>query len=328
MLIDNFGRQINYLRISVTDRCDFRCVYCMAEEMTFLPRNQLLNFEELESIAQAFVKLGVNKIRITGGEPLIRKDITTLINRLSSIERLKELTLTTNGSHLKHYAKDLVSAGIKRINISLDSLQAKRFAKITRTGKLQDVLSGIEAALDAGLNIKLNSVILKNRNSDEVLDLVNFAIQKHIDISFIEEMPLGTITSHQRGQEFISSESLREIIQQKHLLIANQNSLTNSGPSRYWQIVNSTSRIGFISPHSENFCTTCNRVRLTATGRLLLCLGNEHSIDLKAVIRQHPGDQERLKQAIKDSLFIKPKKHDFSLTEPVQILRFMNATGG
>ena len=340
-LIDPFGREINYLRLSVTDRCDFRCVYCMAEDMKFIPREQLLTIEEMTIIAQAFVELGVKKIRITGGEPLIRRNVRQLFSNLGKFDQLQQLTLTTNGAHIVQHIDDLVSAGVKTINISLDSLQPKRFRELTRTGHLTQVLAGIDAAINAGMRVKLNAVILKNRNSDEINDLVQFAIDKALDISFIEEMPLGNINEHQRDQEFISSEQLRTIISQRHTLTPMVEKESTSGPARYWhanqahyslsqdkQKHRKQSRIGFISPHSNNFCGDCNRVRLTATGTLLLCLGNEHAVDLKAIVRQHPGNMDTLKQSIIDAMTIKPEKHEFDLHNAPQIVRFMNMTGG
>lgn len=329
MLLDNFGRTINYLRLSVTDRCDFRCVYCMSEDMQFLPRADILSLEEITQIAEAFVELGVSKIRITGGEPLVRRNINQLFKNLGQLTQLDELTLTTNGSQLSKYADDLVASRIKRINVSLDSLDKERFLQLTRTGNLEQVLEGIDSALDAGLKIKLNSVILKNRNSDEVLPLVDYAIQKSIDISFIEEMPLGNISEHQRDEEFISSEALRTIIGKKYLLKSTpEKSLDTSGPSRYWSVDKHATRIGFISPHSDNFCSSCNRVRLTAEGRLLLCLGQENSVDLRHIVRSFPNDKEKLKQTILGAINNKPEKHDFVLDDEPQIVRFMNMTGG
>lgn len=326
-LTDTFGRNITYLRMSVTDRCDFRCVYCMAEEMTFLPRAQLLTLEEMATIAQCFTELGVNKIRITGGEPLIRKGITTLFQQLGQLPLLEELTLTTNGSHLTRYAQALRDAGVRRINISLDSLQAPRFKALTRTGNLDTVLEGIEAARRAGFErIKLNSVVLKNRNADEVLELVDFALNKRLDISFIEEMPLGSISEHDRAEEYCSSEELRELISQRYPLQPSM--IATAGPSRYWTTSGVDSRIGFISPHSHNFCGDCNRVRLSAEGKLLLCLGNDEAADLKSVLRRHPGDRDRVKEAIVKAMTYKPERHHFDLNDAPQVVRFMNATGG
>ena len=345
MLQDQFNRTVKYLRVSVTDRCDFRCVYCMAEEMVFVPREQLLTLEELSEITTAFVELGVNKVRITGGEPLVRRDIDQLFKNLGQLDGLDELTLTTNGSQLPKYVAGLVESGVKRINISLDSLDKVLFKELTRTGNLDHVLAGIDSAIDAGLHVKLNSVVLKNRNVGEVINLVDYAVSKKIDISFIEEMPLGAIDEHSRDEEFISSEELRNIIKVKYDLQQLDTDTSNSGPSKYWGVhakndtaataiysattsTTSHSRVGFISPHSDNFCSTCNRVRLTATGQLLLCLGNEHSVDLKAVVRNYPKDSERLKTAIIDSMMIKPESHHFELSDEPEIIRFMNTTGG
>ena len=327
MLIDRFNRQVNYLRLSVTDRCDFRCVYCMAEEMTFVPRDDILSLEELQLIAQAFVELGVKKIRLTGGEPLIRHNVMSLVEGISQLDALEELTLTTNGSQLHKLAQPLRKAGVKRINISLDSLRADRFKSITRTGNLQQVLTGIDAAIDAGFEkIKLNTVILKGRNDDEILDLVDFTRSKNIDISFIEEMPLGLIDEHNRALSFCSSDEVQAIIAARYALTSTHEK--TAGPSNYFTMTDSNSRIGFISPHSHNFCHLCNRVRVTTEGRLLLCLGNEHSVDLRAILRKHPNKIEPVKEAIIKAMDIKPERHHFDLTEDPQILRFMNATGG
>ena len=326
-LIDRFNRQVTYVRLSVTDRCDFRCVYCMAEEMTFLPRSEILSLEELHLIARAFVGLGVSKIRLTGGEPLIRHDVSTLIDNLGKLDGLEELTLTTNGSQLEKYADDLHRAGVKRINISLDSLQPERFKRITRSGDLSQVLQGIDSAIATGFEqIKLNAVILKGRNEDEILDLVEFARHKHIDLAFIEEMPLGLIDEHNRALSFCSSDEIHDIVSQRYPL--NRSTDTTSGPSQYYRMEDSDSRIGFISPHSHNFCHLCNRVRVTVEGRLLLCLGNEHSVDLRKILRNHPGEIEPLQQAIIESMQIKPERHHFDLEAEPQIVRFMNTTGG
>ncbi|MDG9670710.1 GTP 3',8-cyclase MoaA [Hahella sp. CR1] len=323
-LIDRFGREVNYVRLSVTDRCDFRCVYCMAEDMTFLPREQILSLEELYDVGKAFVELGVRKLRLTGGEPLVRRNILELVEKLGRLQELHELTLTTNGSQLVKMAPDLRKAGVKRINVSLDSLNPDRFKELTRTGDLQQVLAGIEAAKTAGIErIKLNAVILRGRNEDEVMDLVRYARAEKLDISFIEEMPLGAITEHNRQLSFVSSAELRERISQDYELFPC--SENTGGPSRYYRMSDSGSRIGFISPHSHNFCHLCNRVRVTVEGRLLLCLGNEHSVDLREVLRGRP---DQLKQAIVDAMAIKPERHYFNLEEEPQIVRFMNMTGG
>ena len=326
-LIDRFGREVTYVRISVTDRCDFRCVYCMAEDMEFVPRAQLLTLEEIAFIARAFTESGVEKIRITGGEPLIRRNVIKLFRDVGQLDGLRELVTTTNGSQLTRLARDLKVAGVKRINISLDTLDAERFRRITRVGDLDKVMAGIQAALDAGFDrIKINSVILKNRNHDEVIDLVRFAIAKGIDISFIEEMPLGMIGDHNRAEAYYSSDQIRHDLERKFTLIATTES--TGGPSRYFKIPDTETRVGFISPHSHNFCDSCNRVRLTCEGRLLLCLGQEHSVDLRHVIRANPGDMNKLKQTIRNSMAIKPKGHEFSLATKPAILRHMNVTGG
>jgi len=325
-LVDRFGRRVEYIRLSVTDRCDFRCVYCMAEEMQFLPRHEVLSLEELYFVARAFVELGVNKIRLTGGEPLVRRGILTLVEQLGQLPA--ELLITTNGSQLAGMAADLKRAGVDRLNISLDSLQDDKFKRLTRTGRLSQVLAGIDAAIAAGFErIKLNAVVLKGRNDDEVLDLIAFARRKGLDITFIEEMPLGAITEHDRAEAYCSSDELLQLIQPVYPLI--DSTEKTGGPSHYYRMSDSESRIGFISPHSHNFCSECNRVRMTVEGRLLLCLGNEHSMDLRQVIRDHPGDIEVLKQHLIRAMDLKPEQHYFDLDDDTpQIVRFMNMTGG
>ncbi|MGB1881716.1 MAG: GTP 3',8-cyclase MoaA [Gammaproteobacteria bacterium] len=326
-LIDRFGRQVSYVRISVTDRCDFRCVYCMDEDMTFLPRARILTLEELAFIGRAFVSLGVSKIRLTGGEPLVRNNVLKLVRDLGQLPGLKELVLTTNGSQLPQMAHDLREAGVKRINISLDSLQPERFRAMTRVGELEKVQRGIEAALSAGFErIKLNSVILRGRNEDEVVPLVEYATERGMDITFIEEMPLGIVSSHDRAAAYYSSDQILADLSARFTLTAT--SENSGGPARYYQIDNSKLRVGFISPHSHNFCDDCNRVRLTVEGRLLLCLGQEHSSDLKQVVRAHPNDMDRLRQAIVQSMALKPKGHDFDLEAKPLIFRHMSHTGG
>ncbi|MCE8021219.1 GTP 3',8-cyclase MoaA [Halomonas sp. MCCC 1A11036] len=326
-LIDGFGRRVRYVRISVTDRCDFRCVYCMSEEMTFLPRAQILTLEELGMVARAFVEMGVEKIRLTGGEPLVRRGIDQLIEQTSALPGLRDLAMTTNGAGLVKHARRLREAGLNRLNISLDTLDPQRFRQLTRTGDLGRVLDGLRAAREAGFErIKLNAVILKGRNDDEVLDLVEFARAEGVDLSFIEEMPLGDVSDHSRAETFCSSDEVKAIIEYRHALIPTTESTL--GPSRYFRMTDSDSRIGFISPHSHNFCASCNRVRVTAEGRLLLCLGNEHSVDLRGVLRQHPGDLDALKRAIVAALPLKPERHHFTTDGDVQIVRFMNMTGG
>ena len=326
-LVDKFGRKVNYVRISVTDRCDFRCIYCMCEEMTFVPRAQLLTLEEIATIARAFTELGVVKIRITGGEPLVRRNVINLFNKIGSLPGLQELVTTTNGSQLPLLAQDLKTAGVKRINISLDTLDPDKFRQITRFGDLNKVLAGIDAAMETGFErIKINSVIIKNRNHSEINDLVRFALERGMDISFIEEMPLGSIDEHDLQESYYSSDEVRAVIEQAFTLLPTTE--TTGGPSKYFYIDGTGSRVGFISPHSHNFCGSCNRVRLTCEGRLLLCLGQEHSVDLRHIIRSHPGNMEKLKQAIRDSMNIKPEGHEFDLTEKPVILRHMNMTGG
>jgi cyclic pyranopterin phosphate synthase len=328
-LIDRFGRRINYVRFSVTDRCDFRCVYCMSERMSFLPRARVLTLEELAALGRAFVELGARKIRITGGEPLVRRNILWLLQELGRLREhgLAELVLTTNGSQLERMAVDLKAASVARLNISLDSLNPERFRRITRVGELDSVLRGIRAAQTAGFGrLKLNAVILKNRNHDEVVDLARFAIDNGLDISFIEEMPLGAIGDHDRAEAFYSSDAIHADLARVFALAPTTES--TGGPSRYYRIPDSDSRIGFISPHSHNFCDDCNRVRVSAEGRLLLCLGQEHSFDLRYVLRAHPGDRERLKQAIIAAMAIKPRGHDFQIGGQPVIMRYMNHTGG
>ncbi|MEX0730844.1 MAG: GTP 3',8-cyclase MoaA [Aquisalimonadaceae bacterium] len=326
-LVDRFGRHVTYVRISVTDRCDFRCVYCMSEDMTFLPKAQVLTLEELATIGRAFTELGVNKMRITGGEPLVRNNVIWLFRELGRLPGLNDLTITTNGSQLDRLAVPLREAGVQRINISLDSLDPERFHRITRTGKLDKVLRGIDAARAAGFRkIKINAVAMKNRNDDEILDLVDFVVKRDMDISFIEEMPLGAIEDHDRAEVYMSSDEVRERISSRYALIPTTE--TTGGPSKYFRIPDAHSRVGFISPHSHNFCESCNRVRVTTEGRLLLCLGQEHSVDLKRVLRTHPGDIDRLKEAIVAAMEIKPRGHDFNLDVKPVIFRHMNVTGG
>lgn len=326
-LVDRFGRVIKYLRISVTDRCDLRCVYCMSEDMKFVPRAQLLTLEEISRIGRIFSGLGVDKIRITGGEPLTRQNVIEVFKQLGKIDQIKDLTLTTNGTQLHRFAGDLRKAGVTRINISLDTLQQDRFRQITRNGKLSRTLAGIDAALQAGFErVKLNTVIMKNRNDDEIMELVEFARTRGMDISFIEEMPLGIIGDHDRAETHMSSDEILDIIRHKHELIPTTE--TSGGPARYFKHSDNKSRVGFISPHTHNFCDDCNRVRLTAEGRLLLCLGQEHSIDLRRVVRAHPIDDAPVRESIIAAMDLKPRGHDFDLNSQTVILRHMNSTGG
>lgn len=326
-LTDRFGRRITYVRMSVTDRCDFRCVYCMDEKMTFVPREQLLTLEEMARLGKAFVQLGVHKIRLTGGEPLTRRNVMQLFNDLGHLDGLKDFTLTTNGSQLPKYAQQLKDAGVTRINISLDTLDAQRFADLTRVGKIEQTLDGIDAAIAVGFErIKLNAVILKNRNHDEIIPLVDYARDKGIDISFIEEMPLGVISDHDRAEVYYSSDDILRDIREKYDL--QPVGVTTGGPSKYYQSADSDTRVGFISPHSHNFCEDCNRVRVTAEGRLLLCLGQEHSVDLRRVLRANPLDDAPLLAALQDAMQIKPKGHEFDLAAKPILFRHMSATGG
>lgn len=326
-LIDSFGRAITYVRLSVTDRCDLRCIYCMAEDMTFLPRAEVLSIEELVLLGKTLCEMGVRKLRITGGEPLVRKGTVELITRLAQLPQRPELCLTTNGTRLTQFALPLKEAGLDRINISLDTLDPERFRQITRFGDLQQVLDGIDAARDAGFErIKLNCVALKHYNADDVPALVDFALNKKLDISFIEEMPLGRIDGHGRAAEFISSAELRAQLSKRLDLMPL--AASSGGPARYWQAEGHESRIGFISPHSENFCSSCNRVRVTATGKLILCLGQENSADLRGAMRNNPTPEQALREALLKAIVHKPEKHDFDLNDEPQIVRFMSVTGG
>ncbi len=326
-LIDRFGRRITYVRMSVTDRCDLRCVYCMSEDTRFVPRNQLLTLEEMARLGRCFSELGVTRLRITGGEPLVRRNVLRLFDQLGALHGIQDLSLTTNGTQLVRHAAALRAAGVTRLNISLDSLRPERFHAITRLGRIEQTLDGIEAARRAGFHrIKLNSVILGHRNHDEVCELTAFAVQRGLDISFIEEMPLGRISDHDRGETFYPSARIRADLGRRFELIPTTE--TSGGPSRYWTIAGSDTRVGFISPHSHNFCGDCNRVRVTCEGRLLLCLGQAHSIDLRRALRAHPLDDTRVKQAIVAAMAIKPKGHDFAPDGQPVVLRHMNATGG
>ena len=325
LLVDPFGRRITYLRLSVTDRCDFRCTYCMSEHMQFLPKKDLLTLEELDRMCSAFIGLGVKKLRITGGEPLVRSDCDQLVHLLGKLPGLKDLSMTTNGSRLSKFAKPMFDAGLKRLNISLDTLNPELFTQLTRNGKLARVIEGIDAAIAAGFTrIKINAVILKQQNDHEVIDLVNFCRDRKLDIAFIEEMPLGEMDERKRMRHCSSDEVKAMISEHYPLELSNKRT---GGPARYYTMADSPIHIGFISPHSHNFCHECNRVRVTVEGQLLLCLGNEHSVDLKSIIREFPGDIERLKTAILQGIKRKPQQHVFDNNE-VQILRFMNATGG
>ena len=326
-LIDQFGRKVDYIRLSITDRCDFRCVYCMAEDMTFLPRDEVLSLEECARLVKVFVGLGVSKVRITGGEPLVRKNALWLFEEVGKLKGLNELVLTTNGSQLEKQAAALKKAGVKRINISIDSLKSERFKKITRTGKLEQVLAGLQASIHAGFGgIKINTVLMRGSNDDEAADLVKFAIDKKIDISFIEEMPLGEV-DHARESTFVSNADTLKLLQSQFNLIPSAE--TTGGPARYWRVADSATKIGFISPHSHNFCESCNRVRITCKGELYLCLGQEDKVDLMPLLRENLSDDTPLITAIIGSMAIKPKGHDFDLRRVAPaVVRFMSHTGG
>lgn len=326
-LIDSFGRKIDYLRLSVTDRCDFRCTYCMAEDMTFLPRKEVLSIEELERVAHIFVALGVAKIRITGGEPLIRRGVDQLLMTLGNMPGIRELALTTNGSQLRQRAQTLRDTGVNSVNISLDTLKASKFRLLTRTGDLATVLAGIDAAIAAGFErIRLNAVILRGQNDDDILPLTHFAMDKGIDIAFIEEMPLGQVNAAGKPLEFVASSEIATLLE-SHYRLTPLASDAQAGPARYWQLGNTSSRLGLISPHSNNFCASCNRLRVTAEGRLLLCLGNEHSISLRDHLRRGDSDND-IAEHILRALNSKPERHIFDQPDEPQILRFMNASGG
>lgn len=329
MFIDGQGRHVTYLRISVTDRCDFRCVYCMSEDMQFLPRRHLLTLEEIARIGKIFADNGTRKFRFTGGEPLIRKNIEWLIQELGQYEGVNQLAITTNGSQLPRISSALKQAGTTKVNISLDTLHAEDFRAITRTGDLQKVLDGVQAAKQAGLDtIRLNAVIMRGKNEDQILPLVDYARKNHLDIAFIEEMPLGEI-SHNREETYISSADIRQVIQAQYALTPILNlPMEEGGPADYWLFEDGNpSKVGFISPHSCNFCATCNRVRLTVEGRLLLCLGHENSIDLRAMLRSGKSDSE-ITAAIQQGLQSKPAKHEFTISESPIIFRHMSHTGG
>jgi cyclic pyranopterin phosphate synthase len=299
----------------------------MSENMQFLPRDEVLSLEECARLVKIFVSLGVTKVRITGGEPLVRKNALWLFEEIGQLKDLSELVLTTNGSQLESQAAALKKAGVKRINISIDSLKPERFKKITRTGDLNKVLTGLQASIDAGFEgIKINTVLMRGSNDDEAADLVQFAINQKIDISFIEEMPLGEV-DHTRESTFVSNVETLKTLQSQYALTPSLE--TTGGPARYWQVANSNTKIGFISPHSHNFCESCNRVRITCKGELYLCLGQTDKIDLMPLLRNYPDDDAPIITAIIGSMQVKPKGHDFDLrrAEPA-VVRFMSHTGG
>lgn len=331
-LIDPFNRSINYLRVSVTDRCDFRCVYCMSENMTFLPKKELLTLEELDRLCTIFINQGIQKLRITGGEPLVRRGIMDFFQSISrhlTSGALKELTLTTNGSQLERFAEELVDCGVKRINVSLDTIDPDRFAKVTRWGRLPQVLRGIEAAQAAGLRVKINSVALKNVNQDELFTLTKWCADKDMDLTFIEVMPMGDIGNENRLDQYWSLKDLEQEISKKFTIINLKEN--TGGPARYIKLKETNQKIGLITPLSHNFCESCNRVRLTCTGQLHQCLGQEDEADMRAVLRNSPNSDLPVIQAIHRAIALKPKGHDFDYSRKKvtgSISRHMNHTGG
>lgn len=334
-LIDPYARAITYLRVSVTDRCDFRCVYCMAEDMTFLPKSEVLSIEELERLCRAFVRMGVRKLRLTGGEPLVRRGVMTLIERLGSLidqGSLDELTLTTNGTQLAKHSEALYASGVRRVNVSLDTLDPEKFTEITRWGKLEKVFEGLAAAKAAGLAIKINAVALKGVNEDEIHRLVEWAGDEGFDLTFIEVMPLGEIGADvgtaNRVDQFFPLSMVRAKLKERWTL--DESNHATGGPARYWTVRETGQRLGFITPLTHNFCEACNRVRLTCTGTLYMCLGQEDAADLRAPLRASEDD-DLLDAAIREAITRKPKGHDFIIdrrkTGPA-VGRHMSVTGG
>jgi cyclic pyranopterin phosphate synthase len=329
MLIDPFKRKISYVRVSVTDRCDFRCTYCMSEDMEFLPKKDVLSLEELDRLCNTFIDLGVKKLRITGGEPLVRKNIMQLFSNLGKKlgQGLEELTLTTNGSQLDRYAEDLFENGVRRINVSLDSLEKNKFKKITRIGDLDKVINGIMVAKKAGLKIKINAVALKGINDNEILNLVNWCGENKFSLTFIEVMPMGEI-GEKRADQYMPLTEVKSLIQTKYSLT--EDSLRTGGPARYVHCHETDQKIGFITPHTHNFCELCNRVRITCTGEMYMCLGQQDKADLKIPLRKSENDQ-LLKDVIYEAISRKPKGHDFVIERKENeqfVPRHMNITGG
>ncbi len=330
-IIDPFGRSIDYLRISVTDRCDFRCVYCMSEDMTFLPKAEILTLEELDRLCSAFVGMGVRKLRLTGGEPLVRRNIMWLFERLGrhlESGALKELTVTTNGSQLAKYAADLATIGVKRINVSIDTLDEAKFRAITRWGRLPQVLEGIDAAKKAGLQVKLNAVALKGVNDTEIHDMVSWCGSEGHDITFIEVMPMGDIGNEERIDQYWPLSMVRSELESRWTLV--DSDYVTGGPARYVTVKETGGRIGFITPLTHNFCESCNRVRLTCTGTLYMCLGQDDAADLRTPMRQSESDQP-LEEAIREAISRKPKGHDFIIDRrrgAKSVARHMSVTGG
>jgi cyclic pyranopterin phosphate synthase len=329
-MLDPFGRTITYLRVSVTDRCDFRCTYCMAEDMTFLPKAELLTLEELDRLCSAFVAKGVRKLRLTGGEPLVRRNVMGLVRSLGrhlETGALDELTLTTNGSQLAKFAGDLKDAGVKRINVSLDTLDPARFRDITRWGRIEQVLEGIDAALSAGLKVKINAVALRGLNEDEIEDLMLWAHGKGMDFTLIETMPMGEIDAD-RTDQYLPLSLVRARLAQRFTL--EESEYRTGGPARYVRVAETGGRLGFITPLTHNFCESCNRVRLTCTGTLYMCLGQDDAADLRAPLRAS-GDDALLSAAIDEAIGRKPKGHDFVIDrrrKAPAVARHMSVTGG
>ncbi len=329
-MIDPFGRAVSYLRVSVTDRCDFRCVYCMAEDMTFLPKAEILSLEELDRLCSAFVRKGVKKLRLTGGEPLVRRNIMSLIRSLGRHLKtgdLEELTLTSNGSQLARFADELVDAGVRRINVSLDTLDPDRFEAITRWGKLDKVLDGIDAARKAGLHVKINTVALKNFNEDELDRMIEYCGENAFDMTLIETMPLGEI-DQDRTDQYLPLSKVRERLEKTWTL--SDIPFKTGGPARYTEVAETGQKLGFITPLTHNFCEGCNRVRLTCTGTLYMCLGQDDAADLRAPLRASEGD-DLLETAIDEAIGRKPKGHDFVIErrgDGPAVSRHMSVTGG
>ena len=329
-MIDPFGRTVDYLRVSVTDRCDFRCTYCMAEDMTFLPKSDLLSLEELDRLCSAFIAKGVKKLRLTGGEPLVRRNVMTLINGLSRHLKsgaLEELTLTTNGSQLARFADQLADAGVKRINVSMDTLDPEKFRAITRWGDLDKVLNGIDAAQKAGLKVKINAVALRNFNEHEIPDMMRWAHTKNMDLTLIETMPLGEI-SEDRTDQYLPLSQVRNDLARVFTLT--ESAHKTGGPARYFHCAETGGRLGLITPLTHNFCESCNRVRVTCTGTLFMCLGQDDAADLRGPLRASESD-ETLSQAIDEAITRKPKGHDFIIErrgESPSVARHMSMTGG
>jgi cyclic pyranopterin phosphate synthase len=330
-MIDPFGRSISYLRVSVTDRCDFRCVYCMSEDMSFLPKAEVLTLEELDRVCGTFIDLGVKKLRLTGGEPLVRRNVMSLVRSLGARVKsgiLDELTLTTNGSQLARFAVELKDAGVKRINVSLDTLDSDKFAKITRWGKLDQVMAGLRAAKAAGLAVKINTVALKGVNEDEFDHLVAWCGEQGFDLTFIEVMPMGELGAGARFDQYLPLSLVRAKLRQRWTL--EESDYSSGGPARYANVRETGRKLGFITPLTHNFCESCNRVRLTCTGTLYMCLGQEDAADLRAPLRQSETN-EPLEKAIRAAIARKPKGHDFIIDRrhgEVSVPRHMSVTGG